>query len=69
MFSSSTNDRKPVVCGVTSLGMDHVITLGGTQASIAWHKAGIFKVCKTQDLCWLQDTPTELNDRTLGGLV
>ena len=36
--------RKPVACGVTSLGMDHVITLGGTLESIAWQKAGIFKV-------------------------
>ena len=36
--------RNPVVCGVTSLGMDHVSTLGGTAESIAWQKAGIFKV-------------------------
>lgn len=36
--------RKPVACGVTSLGMDHVSTLGGTLESIAWQKAGIFKV-------------------------
>ena len=36
--------RKPVACGVTSLGMDHIITLGGTLESIAWQKAGIFKV-------------------------
>ena len=36
--------RRPVACGVTSLGMDHVSTLGGTLESIAWQKAGIFKV-------------------------
>lgn len=36
--------RNPVACGVTSLGMDHVSTLGGTIESIAWQKAGIFKV-------------------------
>lgn len=36
--------RKPVACGVTSLGMDHVKMLGGTLESIAWQKAGIFKV-------------------------
>ena len=37
-------NRKPVCCGVTSLGMDHLSTLGGTLESIAWQKAGIFKV-------------------------
>lgn len=36
--------RKPVACGVTSLGMDHINKLGETLESIAWHKAGIFKV-------------------------
>ncbi|XP_052063109.1 folylpolyglutamate synthase, mitochondrial-like [Mytilus californianus] len=35
--------RKPVVCGVTSLGIDHVSNLGNTLEKIAWHKAGIFK--------------------------
>ena len=39
-----------MVCGVTSLGMDHVSTLGGTLEKIAWQKAGIFKVF---DLCFL----------------
>ena len=33
-----------MACGVTSLGMDHVSMLGGTIESIAWQKAGIFKV-------------------------
>jgi len=33
----------PVVCGVTSLGIDHTNLLGNTVGSIAWHKAGIFK--------------------------
>ena len=41
--------RKPVACGVASLGMDHISTLGGTLESIAWQKAGIFKVL-TDDL-------------------
>ena len=36
--------RNPWVCGVTSLGYDHVAVLGGTVESIAWNKAGIFKV-------------------------
>ncbi|XP_055352441.1 folylpolyglutamate synthase, mitochondrial-like isoform X3 [Paramacrobiotus metropolitanus] len=35
--------RNPVVCGVTSLGYDHMPILGNTLAEIAWHKAGIFK--------------------------
>lgn len=42
--------RKPVVCGVTSLGMDHVETLGGSLESIAWQKAGIFKVGKLKSV-------------------
>ncbi|PYH97323.1 folylpolyglutamate synthase [Aspergillus ellipticus CBS 707.79] len=35
--------QKPVVTGITSLGMDHVAQLGPTLESIAWHKSGIFK--------------------------
>ncbi|XP_078382408.1 folylpolyglutamate synthase, mitochondrial-like isoform X2 [Oculina patagonica] len=42
-YDSTNIIRKPVVCGVTSLGMDHVSTLGGTLENIAWQKAGIFK--------------------------
>ncbi|PGH27153.1 hypothetical protein AJ80_01109 [Polytolypa hystricis UAMH7299] len=35
--------QKPVVTGITSLGMDHVAQLGPTIEDIAWHKAGVFK--------------------------
>lgn len=35
--------QKPVVTGVTTIGMDHVEQLGPTIEHIAWHKAGIFK--------------------------
>ncbi|XP_062117917.1 folylpolyglutamate synthase [Humulus lupulus] len=35
--------KEPVVCGITSLGMDHTETLGNTLSEIASHKAGIFK--------------------------
>lgn len=35
--------RAPAVCGVTSLGLDHVEVLGDTLAKIAREKAGIFK--------------------------
>ncbi|KAL9232610.1 hypothetical protein vseg_007701 [Gypsophila vaccaria] len=42
--NDSTNViKEPVVCGITSLGMDHMETLGDTLAKIAAHKAGIFK--------------------------
>lgn len=35
--------RKPIVTGITSLGLDHVAQLGPTVEDIAWHKGGIFK--------------------------
>ncbi|XP_054582737.1 folylpolyglutamate synthase, mitochondrial isoform X2 [Eptesicus fuscus] len=35
--------RKPVVCGVSSLGIDHTSLLGDTIEKIAWQKGGIFK--------------------------
>ncbi|NWX96832.1 FOLC protein, partial [Nothoprocta ornata] len=35
--------RKPVVCGVSSLGIDHTSILGDTLEKIAWQKGGIFK--------------------------
>lgn len=35
--------RKPIVTGITSLGLDHVTQLGPTVEDIAWHKGGIFK--------------------------
>ncbi|KAF2844899.1 folylpolyglutamate synthase-like protein [Plenodomus tracheiphilus IPT5] len=33
----------PVATGITTLGLDHMNVLGPNLASIAWHKAGIFK--------------------------
>ncbi|VTJ58543.1 Hypothetical predicted protein [Marmota monax] len=38
--------RKPVVCGVSSLGIDHTSLLGDTVEKIAWQKGGIFKVIR-----------------------
>ncbi|KAG8447748.1 hypothetical protein GDO86_015020 [Hymenochirus boettgeri] len=35
--------KKPVVCGIASLGIDHTAILGDTVEEIAWQKAGIFK--------------------------
>ncbi|KAJ1726735.1 Folylpolyglutamate synthetase, partial [Coemansia sp. Benny D160-2] len=42
-YDSTNAVRRPVVCGITSLGLDHQITLGSTIQQIAWHKAGIIK--------------------------
>ncbi|XP_056691276.1 folylpolyglutamate synthase isoform X3 [Spinacia oleracea] len=36
--------KEPVVCGISSLGMDHLDSLGDTLGKIALHKAGIFKI-------------------------
>lgn len=38
--------RNPVVCGVSSLGIDHTSLLGDTVEKIAWQKGGIFKVTR-----------------------
>ena len=35
---------RPVVTGISSLGIDHVGVLGKTVGEIAWQKGGIFKV-------------------------
>jgi len=35
--------RKPIVSGITALGLDHTNILGNTISDIAWHKAGIMK--------------------------
>jgi dihydrofolate synthase/folylpolyglutamate synthase len=39
----ATNVIDPVVSVITSVGRDHLVTLGPTIADIAWHKAGIIK--------------------------
>ncbi|MFW6074341.1 MAG: bifunctional folylpolyglutamate synthase/dihydrofolate synthase, partial [Chloroflexota bacterium] len=38
-----TNVIQPDVAAITSVGFDHMITLGSTLPEIAWHKAGILK--------------------------
>ncbi len=38
-----TNVIEPEVVAITSIGLDHTVTLGDTLESIAWHKAGIIK--------------------------
>lgn len=37
---------KPVVAGISALGIDHVSVLGKTLKEIAWQKGGIYKVCE-----------------------
>ena len=38
-----TNVVQPELAIITSVGADHLKSLGGTIESVAWHKAGIFK--------------------------
>jgi dihydrofolate synthase / folylpolyglutamate synthase len=38
-----TNVVQPDVAAITSIGYDHMVTLGSTLPEIAWHKAGILK--------------------------
>ncbi|KAF5388454.1 hypothetical protein D9615_000534 [Tricholomella constricta] len=42
-YDSTNIVPKPVVTGVTALGIDHVAVLGKTLQEIAWQKGGIFK--------------------------
>ncbi|KAG2184171.1 hypothetical protein INT44_009186 [Umbelopsis vinacea] len=44
-YDSTNIVENPIVCGITALGLDHVTVLGNTIDSIAWHKAGIIKLC------------------------
>ena len=39
----ATNVIDPIVSVITSVGLDHLVTLGPTIADIAWHKSGIIK--------------------------
>lgn len=42
-FDATNVVKKPIVCGVSSLGYDHMELLGNTLGEIAGEKAGIFK--------------------------
>ncbi|XP_073267045.1 folylpolyglutamate synthase isoform X2 [Populus alba] len=42
-FDATNVVQKPIVCGIASLGYDHMEILGDTLAQIAGEKAGIFK--------------------------
>ncbi|KAG8732133.1 Folylpolyglutamate synthetase [Ceratobasidium sp. 423] len=43
-FDTTNIVPKPIVTGITSLGLDHTFMLGKTLPEIAWQKAGIYKV-------------------------
>jgi len=62
--------RKPVVAGITALGLDHTSLLGNSISDIAWHKSGIMKQGvqtfidgnqQDEALCVLHDRSVELN--------
>lgn len=42
-YDSTNVIERPAVTGISTLGIDHVQTLGDTVEKIAWHKAGIMK--------------------------
>ncbi|XP_038904564.1 folylpolyglutamate synthase isoform X2 [Benincasa hispida] len=42
-YDSTNVIEEPIVCGITSLGMDHMEILGNSLGMIASHKAGILK--------------------------
>lgn len=43
-YDSTNIVPKPIVTGISALGIDHVAVLGPSLKDIAWQKAGIFKV-------------------------
>jgi folylpolyglutamate synthase len=45
LFDATNVIDRPIVCAITSLGLDHVKLLGNSLTLIARHKAGIMKVC------------------------
>ena len=55
-YDSTNLIKHPVVCGVSSLGIDHTSVLGSSIDKIAWHKAGIFKVSNFCVFTWFYDT-------------
>lgn len=49
--------RKPVVCGVSSLGVDHTSILGDTMEKIAWQKGASSSVVSRPSLCCSRTGP------------
>lgn len=44
MYDCTNIVPKPVVTGISALGIDHIAVLGKTLKEIAWQKGGIYKV-------------------------
>lgn len=59
-YDSTNMFLHPAACGITSLGIDHVMVLGNTVEEIAWNKAGIFK--KGSPAYTLADQPPKALD-------
>lgn len=53
MYDSTNIVPKPIVTGVTALGIDHVGVLGKTLKEIAWQKGGIYKARQLATLIML----------------
>lgn len=60
-YDSTNIVPKPIVTGVTALGIDHVAVLGKTLKDIAWQKGGIFKV-RLQELECCQFTQSQYQE-------
>ncbi|KAF3548336.1 hypothetical protein DY000_02000244 [Brassica cretica] len=68
-LDSTNSVQKPVVCGVSSLGYDHMEILGDTLDKIAGEKAGIFKLAvpaitvpqPDEAMCVLEEKASQLN--------
>ena len=58
MYDSTNIVPKPIVTGVTSLGIDHTAVLGKTLKEIAWQKGGIYKVSIVARLAAPQLSPS-----------
>ena len=59
-YDSTNIVPKPIVTGITALGIDHVAVLGKTLRDIAWQKAGIYKVGSTCSRLALRACLTEM---------
>lgn len=55
-----TNVIAPEVVAITSIGLDHTVTLGNTLTEIAWHKAGIIKPGTTAITAVQETAPLEV---------
>ena len=50
--TGSSGQTSPVICGITTLDIDHTGSRGNTIEEIAMHKAGIMKKGRLNRLIW-----------------